>query len=745
MKKFFTSFVLLLLMGVSAWAQTATVKVQGAPRKVAKAVANKVMFRAVTTATTDIDFDKIQRWAGTGDCRAALAIKWAGGMNDDKTLVWGYRWNNDEQKTGEDMLDAIAKADPQFYMIKQTGTAYGSAIGGFGFDTDNSGNITVVDPDGNQKEPVDGVVLTDDSNFDDYSAGDKNDAWNSGWYSGYWSYWVADATTDQLGYASTGATGRTLTDGCVDAWVWSTFSGDENNYDGNFNYLPAVNNTPEVDNTKGVFIVNEDWFGHRNSSVNHLADDGTWAYDYITDLGATACYGAFYGNRFYVMAKQAKDGAASAEGGRITICDAATMKKIKQIPVIDENVYNCDGRSFCGVDEHKAYVSTYHGIYVLDLDELEVKNAIEMYDAEGNAIDGNSRPQCGNMVRLNDYVYAVAQGQGILVIDANTDKVVATIECKNCGSIVMAQDGSLWVSTNSGISKINTLDNTVEAVSLADGTAAPSQSWYAWTPDGLCASLQQNALYWTSATGWFGADHVWKYDITTGESSLVLDTTTDPDKWNIYGCSFRVDPKTDNLYASFFKGFGEADYIVRKYDNKGNVLATYPMDDTCNPEPDYKGTAKNYWFPGMFVFPDTEAPVVADIDVVNVDEGQTANLDLTAYATDADNFQAGIVKTVENVADEAVATATIKNGVLVITGMGEGSTTVTVKFCSNGIATTKDINVTVSPETGISSANAADIREVARYTLDGKRIEKPQHGVNIVRYSDGSVKKVEVK
>ena len=32
----------------------------------------------------------------------------------------------------------------------------------------------------------------------------------------------------------------------------------------------------QVDYTKGTFIVNEDWFGHQNSTVNFLSDDGKW-------------------------------------------------------------------------------------------------------------------------------------------------------------------------------------------------------------------------------------------------------------------------------------------------------------------------------------------------------------------------------------------------------------------------------------------------------------------------------------
>lgn len=40
---------------------------------------------------------------------------------------------------------------------------------------------------------------------------------------------------------------------------------------------------------------------------------------------------------------------------------------------------------------------------------------------------------------------------------------------------------------------------------------------------------------------------------------------------------------------------------------------------------------------------------------------------------------------------------------------------------------------------------SADVREVARFTIDGKRINQPQRGINIVKYSDGTVKKVVVK
>ncbi|MBQ0114772.1 MAG: hypothetical protein KBT10_02720 [Bacteroidales bacterium] len=48
-------------------------------------------------------------------------------------------------------------------------------------------------------------------------------------------------------------------------------------------------------------------------------------------------------------------------------------------------------------------------------------------------------------------------------------------------------------------------------------------------------------------------------------------------------------------------------------------------------------------------------------------------------------------------------------------------------------------------QTGIGNVKVGNTTEVARYTVDGRAISTPQAGVNIVKMSDGSVKKVWVK
>lgn len=712
MKKIFTSIVLALCISVSVLAQTTTINVQGQQRKVNATVAARIQKAAEATTSTGIDFSKIERWAGEGDCKAALAIKWADGQNDGKTLVWGYRWNKGETKTGEDLIRAVVKADPALYMMA-TQASWGFYIGAFGYDADGDRYVTLTNMNG-EIYPRNGMFDIPSSEFET-SASTKwgdGDSWNSpSGYTDFWGYYTAEKASDALVFSNVGTSGRNLTDGCVDAYVFCS-SSSENIYDGNLEYLPAT-----VDYTKGAYMVNEDWTGHRNSTVNFLSKDGTFVYDHVENLGVTACYGTFFGNRFYAISKQ--DGGY----GRISVCDANSTRVIKQINSIDGN----EGRSFCGVDKHKAYVSTSRGIYTLNLDELTVGAAVKNADG-GDAKLG----ECGNMVRLGDYVYATEYGNSLRIIDCNTDRIAATITAK-VYSITMSKDGQLWVSTDKGISRVNTETNKLETISLPKGINVPANSNGAWCPDGLCASMQNNVIYWTSVT--WNILKVFKYDIDNNEFAKVVDLTNDADKWKMYSASnLRVDPVTDNLYVSLFKDWGSQDYAVRIYDNKGTQLNEYEL------------TQKNYWFPGMFVFPDVEDPIAGKIEAVNVEENKDVVVDLAKVCSDADNFQAAIVKTVKSVADNNVATATVKNGKLVVTGVKAGNTTVTLNFCSNGISTTATVNVTVTQATGITGTQtSADIREIARFTIDGKRINQPQRGINIVKYSDGTVKKVIVK
>lgn len=750
MKKKIYLLLFALLSGVFAFAQT--IKVQGVPRN----IKNGTIMMSPTDNTCDVDFSKITRWIGEGDKQAALVVKW-NDSREERLYVWGYRWTDDADGTGAAMLCNVAKNDPNFIIIVYGDTPYGAAIGGVGYDFDGDGfSIT---KDGKAVEPEeDGTLRTTSYDFDNYASADEDDLWFSGWYNGYLSYWVCDKTGEMFGYSGVGASGRKLVDGCVDGWsaVRDMSNMNMGNMEGELYYLPALTSEPvQVDYSKGTFIVNEDWYGHQNSTLNFLTDDGEWIYRVIqkenpgVEIGATAQYGAIYGDKFFVMAKQPKDPGASITGGRITICDAKTMKVLKQIENIavdDKGSSIADGRGFLGVDEHKAYVGSSNGIYVLDLDSLKITGSVS---GAGNDSDDPYQQlyggQIGNMVRVNDRVFAVHQKNGLLIINPATDEVEKTVEAPEgwgFGSVVLSKDGNLWLSlaasSGSGqadtrIVKLNpaTLEQTI--IECPEGIFGPANSWYAWTPDCFCASKQNNVLYWNGGnSSWFSGKTIYKYDIDSNTFSTFIDYNNDPDGWQIYGCSFRVNPVTDEAIVSLYKGYGDPTYVVRKYDNEGNQTAEYSM-------------ISNYWFPSLPVFPDNEAPVVADIDPVSITTEDSTTVSLKDVATDADNMDAAIVKTVKKVSDEKVLKAEMADGDLVITPLKAGKADITIQINSNGKLAETVVSVEISEATDIDAVEGAKVEEVGRYTLDGKMLNAPQRGINIIRMSDGTIKKVIVR
>jgi len=62
--------------------------------------------------------DDVQFWTGEGDHSAVLVVDFQDGSGTS-SYAWGFRFN--ATTTGEDMLNAVAAADPQFGMVVNTG------------------------------------------------------------------------------------------------------------------------------------------------------------------------------------------------------------------------------------------------------------------------------------------------------------------------------------------------------------------------------------------------------------------------------------------------------------------------------------------------------------------------------------------------------------------------------------------------------------------------------------------------
>lgn len=386
----------------------------------------------------------------------------------------------------------------------------------------------------------------------------------------------------------------------------------------------------KVDYTNGVIFVNEDWYGHQNSTLNFLIPDDPdgnyWRYRVVqtenpgVELGCTNQYGALWNGKLYLIAKQDKDPGASITGGRITVVDAKTMKVLHQQSLIDPSGAQCDGRGFVGVDEHKGYVSTSNGVWVFDLDTYTVTGQVEG-SANPNAGGGNDRPntdptgglyhgQSGMMVSAVGKIFVAHQQYGMLVVDPAQDKVIDILSMDivqkgaGIGSIVKSKDGYLWLSVAKNIQgtgsflnyivKVNPETMAYEIIGIPEGMYPPSNSWYAWTPDAFVASSVQNCLYWKGGPNrWFTGTKIYKYDIDKKEQTLFVDLEAEDANWKLYGCSIGVHPLTDEIYMSLYHEFGTPTYITRRYSPKGEVIRDYEM-------------IMNYWFPSLPLFPQVQ-------------------------------------------------------------------------------------------------------------------------------------------
>jgi len=533
----------------------------------------------------------------------------------------------------------------------------------------------------------------------------------------------------------------------------------------------------ESDFSSGVFILNEDWYGHQNSTINMWYPDNDDPYDspvryrifqevnYGKELGCTAQYGQIFGGRLYIMAKQYKDPGATTDGGRLTIIDASDMNCIYQTKVINpkgtpevagdtqSGVVSGsalgDGRGCCGVTPRKMYLGTSNGIFILDTETFNISGPIAgtenpLVSESDNNINGQGplyQNQIGMMLRTQDYVFAIKQDHGILCIDPETDKVVNQIP--GCFStMVQAADGSIWAGMNladpnktndygipldhypygnngsawdgSGLLRIDPYTLETRQVNLHMGGVP--QSWYAWTAGKLTASAKRNVLYFTYA------------DPSTGQSGWFSDCM-------LYRYDIDRD-RTDRIYNSSIDGlwFYSSSLRVSPVDDKlychfylGSNIANQDwlyaryIDDGSAIELDRQWSLiKNYWYPAMYIFPDNYAPEITEEMPSAVSVGdEPVTIPLAKMVSDKDTPAVSIVKRIVSNTDPQVVEARIIKGDLVLNSLRQGSSLVTLQFDSNGLIVNHELTVTSTAAVNHIGADSDTPTEIHVYTLQG--------------------------
>ncbi len=690
MKKILTLFCVVMLAAFVGKADE--IRMQGVPVHGTLEAKVKAMKPAKAPSNADtFTFDDIQIWAGEGDCEAALVLQW-NVEGETNALVWGYRWNSGEKKTGMEMFAAVAATDTRLYYIASA-TSMGYTLGGIGYDVDGNGSRSIVKDGTELTAGENGMINMSGYGYEGWTSTDASDYWGAGWMNSYWSYYVAENKSfSTLGYSGYGISNRTLSDGSVDAW---NFAKDMDSSE----WLPlaaasAATTTPTLPTayTDGLFIQNEGWFGHDMGSINWVASDGTVYYNVNSKangnqvvLGNTSQFGRIYGENYFVTSKQAP---------RFVVFDATTLEcKATFDELVSADGSDAgDGRDVIAIDNNKAYVGGYYGIMVYDVAAGEFSKMVDGTLEEQNRTSNV-------MVRVGKYVFAAKQRLGVLVIDPEKDAVVKTIESSAVtGGLVVSKDGNLWACAGTNILRINPV--TLEYVEVA----APSTVGDGWAyPAKICASLTENALFYESGTSSWSLNQISKLLIDEegnvsedANFKFTMPAADDASQTQVLYSAPGFDPISGNVVVCTTQsGYGtnySHNWLHFIDPATGAIVKTITLKDDDGKD--------SYWFPSLPIFPDNAAPEINLDDIVLADSAKDFNV--VDFVSDADNLAALAVVESAEIDNTSVATVDYDGIKLSVVPVANGSTDLLLSVNSNGKTVEKTVSVTV---TGLASVS----------------------------------------
>ena len=367
----------------------------------------------------------------------------------------------------------------------------------------------------------------------------------------------------------------------------------------------AACSTAAAQFTNGIFILNEDWYGHNPSSVNFYSYEGDSivynAYQSVNPgmtLGNTAQFAELGPEHIYFCSKQ----NYNTTGGRLIVANAKTLDNEASI-----EQFGADTRAFLSIDDTKAYISTSQGIYIFN----KATNTVD------GVIEGTAANQVGNMTLLNEKALAVAQGTGIYVINTATDKLEKTIEI-NQATTAFTINGQPYAAVNDASWGAPGASNTEQFIKLDPETyeiaetltvpMASQNTWFAWKNANPAIDEQNEILYYAP---YEGCTFISKYDIKASEFTQEFITFSDGQ--SMYGNVVGFDAITNYVVAMTFETYGSKDYYLNIYDTTGHQVKGMRLNE-------------NYWFPAMLLFAHEHQIPTAVHDVKTVDNVQYVNL-----------------------------------------------------------------------------------------------------------------------
>lgn len=489
--------------------------------------------------------------------------------------------------------------------------------------------------------------------------------------------------------------------------------------------------TQPTEFSKGIIMLNEDWFGHASSSMNFIANDGEIYYNVYKEanparcLGNSSQFGQVFGDRIFVMSKQSYSGEERS-GGRFIAMDANTLEFKGELASLPGG----DGRTVCAVSAHKGYIGTSSGLYTIDLDTYTAGTE-QLAPANAN----NRVQQTGEMLRYGKRLFVAQQNLGVVVVDIDTDEV-EVVDLPKVATVFVTADGTLYAATtdvNAEFVRIDPLTLETETIDV-EGSHAIGNPWSTWRKASIAADKEKNVVYFAGSG--FSVRTVWSYDFDKRELNdafFVLPGTDSGLAYNriLYGEGISVDPVTGSLIVvATESGFGTH--------SSNNWL--YYVDPATGAVDKEVALEEYYWFPAMMIYPDYDSPEVS-VPAIDMGMGGSVSIDLAeATALRAGNrhlvcYSAEVAEGVD------VCEASIADGMLTVKALGTGDAKVALTAEYQGRAKTIEIPVTVSVLNGVEAVGEEAVSGRDVYTLTGVKVLRAatadqirslEHGVYVI-------------
>lgn len=626
-------------------------------------------------------------WIGEGENKASIAISW----KDEKLpaiQLWGYRWKGNALSL-QQVLQALVKADPRLFSVVCKAN---QTLSGLGFDLNgkNSIGMLVANNLAYPRYDMTGWFEATSDNYNQWQPIDREDHWNAitQLSESKWSCYLK-GSDNGWSVLPDSMPATMVKNGDYLNWVFDADNWQEWKNLPNFTLTdPYVKET--INYTQGFFVVNEDWQGYDNGSVNFVTDANDWKYRAFrvenTDakLGPKTRFGTIYGDNFYFVSQQPTMADELGKSAYLVVADAKTLRKKASLTIGD----GCEGGAFLGIDAQKGYIGTDNGIFGFDIASLTVGEPV-MGIATGEG-------QIGDMVRAGEYVFALQHTKGVLVIDPATDRVMQTFAYPNASMMTFANDRRVWIAiaTENKLVAIDPVSFEAEEVICPAGVTVSTMNWHAGD---LCAATNEKALY--LATGTSGRSVIVKYDIESHTFNPEFFVLPDQETANapvLYGAGMRMNPLTGKLVITAIgsgEGIAAQKNFVYLVDGQSGEL-----QNTLIPE-DY------YWFPAMPVFTDRYDAQITLPEPLNLEEEEVIRLPLQTLVSDADNADVAI-RVRATVIDPHIASAAVVYPDLILTAHACGNTTIELVAESNGKETRATLPITVAVGTGMRNQTA---------------------------------------